>query len=128
MSAVGRWVCVAEALADGAGETGVGSVVAAAGTLAVLLAADAAIPVTGVASDVVAAAGAVAREVGIAADPTGAADCEVLDSVGVAAPVGEVTGLVATGLVGVAVTVGDAWSSAGVVDRLGELALAVGVA
>jgi hypothetical protein len=71
---------------------------------------------------VVAAAGAVAREVGIAADPTGAADCEVLDPVGVtdtagvAAPVGEVTGLVATGLVEVAVTVGDAWSSGGAVD------------
>jgi hypothetical protein len=82
----------------------------------------------------VAAAGAVAPEVGIAVDLTGAADCEVLDPVGVTdtvdvpAPAGEVTGLVATGLGCAAVTVGDAWSSGGAVDRLSELALAVGAA
>lgn len=48
MSADGRWVCVADGLADGVGETGVGSVVTEAEPLAVLLAAGAAIPVTGV--------------------------------------------------------------------------------
>jgi len=70
---------------------------------------------------VVATTGAVALEVGIAVDLTGAGNCEVLDPVGVAAPVGEAAGLVAVGL-------GDAWPSGGAVDRLGGLALAVGAA
>jgi hypothetical protein len=78
---------------------------------------------------VVAATGAVALEVGIAADLTGPGDCEVLDAVDVAAPVGEATELVdaaapvdePTGLVavasdGVAVVVGDAWPSGCAVD------------
>jgi hypothetical protein len=66
---------------------------------------------------VAAATGAVALEVGIAVDLTGAGNCEVLDpvgvtdTVGVAAPVDEAAGPVATGLGGVAVTVGDAWPS-----------------
>jgi hypothetical protein len=38
MSAVGRWVCVADALADGVGETGAGSVAPGPGALAVLFA------------------------------------------------------------------------------------------
>jgi hypothetical protein len=71
---------------------------------------------------VAATAGAVALEVGTAVDLTGAGNCEdlatvgVTDAVGVAAPVGEATGLVAAGLGGVAVTVGDAWPSGGAVD------------
>jgi hypothetical protein len=48
MSAVGRWVCVADGLADGVGETGAGSVVTGAEALAALPAAGLAIPVTGV--------------------------------------------------------------------------------
>jgi hypothetical protein len=46
MSAAGRWVCVADGLADGVGETGAGSVVTGAGALAALLAAGVAIPAT----------------------------------------------------------------------------------
>jgi hypothetical protein len=126
MSAVGRRVCVADGLADGdgPGEAGVGSVVPGAGALAVLLASGAAIPVTGVGAwDAVAATGAVALEVGIAVDAVDAVDLagdgEVFDTVGVAArvgvaaPVGAATGLAATGLRGVVVTVGDAWFSGG---------------
>jgi hypothetical protein len=86
----------------------------------------------------VAATGAVAPEVGIAADLTGVENCEVLDAVdlaapvgeatalvGVAAPVDEPTGLVTVGLDRVAVAVADAWPSGGAVDWLGVLALAV---
>jgi hypothetical protein len=78
---------------------------------------------------VVAATGAVALEVGIAVDLTRAGNCEVLDTVdvaarvgeatglvGVAAPVDEPTGLVAVGLDCVAVTLGDAWPAEGAVD------------
>lgn len=77
----------------------------------------------------VAAAGAVAPEVGIAADLTGVENCEVPDAVDVAAPVGEATALVgvaaavgeptelvAVGLDRVAVAVADAWPSGGAVD------------
>lgn len=48
MSAAGRWVCVADGLADGVRETGVGSVAAGAEALAGLPAAGAAFPETGV--------------------------------------------------------------------------------
>jgi hypothetical protein len=71
---------------------------------------------------VVAGTCAVALEVGIAFDLTGAANCEVLDTVGatdtvgVAAPAGEATGLVAVRLDAAPVTVGDAWLSWGAVD------------
>jgi hypothetical protein len=71
---------------------------------------------------VAAATGAVALEAGIAVDLTCVGNCEVLDpvgitdTVGVAAPVDEDAGLVATGLDGVAVTVGDAWPSERAVD------------
>jgi hypothetical protein len=71
---------------------------------------------------VVATTGAAALEVGIAVDLAGAGNREVLDTVGVtdtvrvAAPVGEATGLVAIGAGGVAVTVCDAWPSGSAVD------------
>lgn len=63
----------------------------------------------------VATTGAAALEVGIAVDLTGVGNCEapdtvrVTDTVGVAAPVGEATRLVAVGL-------GEAWPAGGAVD------------
>jgi hypothetical protein len=137
MSAEGRWVGVADGDGDGAGESGADLVVPGAGALAGLavlavpsLFAGAAVPVAG-AWDVVPAPGAV--EVGVAVDLTGARVVPdavgMADTVGVAAPVGAAAGLVAVGLDGVAVTVGDVWPSwLGELSRLGELALAVGVA
>jgi hypothetical protein len=65
---------------------------------------------------VVAATGAVALEVGVAVDLTGAGNCEVLDTVDLVAPVDEPTGLVAVGLDCVAVTLGDACPAEGAVD------------
>jgi hypothetical protein len=133
MSAVGRRVRAGDGVADGAGDAEAGLVVTGAGGLAVLPAAGAAVPVTGAdALGVVPAAGAVALEVGVAVDLTGAGACVVgdtagvADTVGVAAPVGAAWGLVALGLDGVAVTVGDAWPSRGAVDWFVAPALAVG--
>jgi hypothetical protein len=70
---------------------------------------------------VAATTGAAALEAGIAVDLTGVGDCVVLDTVGVSdtvgvpAPVGEAAGLVAVGFGAIAVTMGDAWPSAGAV-------------
>jgi hypothetical protein len=47
-SAIGRWACVGDGLAEGVGEAGVGSAVTGAEALAVLVVAGAAIPVTAV--------------------------------------------------------------------------------
>jgi hypothetical protein len=135
MSATGRWLCVAdglaEGLADGVGETAVGSVVAEAETRGVLRAAGTAMSVTGVSPlDTAAAVGAVTREVRAAAGLTDAVSCLVLDTLGVAACVAarmEGTWLVAAGLEGVTVTMGDAWPSPGAVGCLCGTALAVGV-
>jgi hypothetical protein len=48
MSATGRWVGVADGLADGNGKAGAGSVVTGAEAVAVVLAAGVAVPVVGV--------------------------------------------------------------------------------
>ncbi|MGH3250197.1 MAG: hypothetical protein ACRDOI_28905 [Trebonia sp.] len=130
MSAAGRWVRVADGLADGVGETGAGSVAMGAGVLAALLTAGVAIPATGAgACDVAATTGAAALKAGIAVDLADAGDFVVRDTVGAAARVGAALGLLAVGWCGVAVTAaGDAWPSGGAADRPGGLALAVGVA
>jgi hypothetical protein len=83
---------------------------------------------------VAATACAVAPEGGTDVDLPGAVDCEVLvavgatDTVGLAAPLGEATELVAAGLGDAPPTAGDAWPPDGAPDRLAVLTLAVGVA
>lgn len=89
-----------------------------------------------------AAAGAAALEVGFAVDLTRVGTCAVLETVldtvldtggvtdtgGLAAPVDETAGLVAPGLGGGAVTVGDVWLLGGALDCFGVLAVpALGV-
>jgi hypothetical protein len=127
MSALGRWVCAGDGLADGAV---VGSVATDAGALAFLPAAEAAIPAAGVGAWDVAAAVGLVWSVGLlcAVEIEGGGvaavvlSCPVLDTVGVTdtfglvAPVGEAAELPAAGLDLVAVTVGDGWLSVGAVD------------
>lgn len=133
MPAVGRRVCVGDGVADGVGDAGVGLAVTGAGALAVLPAAGAAVPVTGAdALGAVPVADAAALEAGVAVDPTGAGarvvgdTGGVADTAGVAAPAGAARGLVALGLDGAAVTVGDAWPSRGAAGWFVAPALAAG--
>jgi hypothetical protein len=110
--------------------------VTGAEALAVLPAAGAAIPVTGDGACDVAAATArsVVPEAGSDVDLPGAVSWEVLvaagvtDTAGLAAPADEATELAAAGVDGAALAAGGAWPSDGALDRLAELALAVGVA
>jgi hypothetical protein len=126
MPAIGRRVCGGDGFADGVGETGVGPVVTGAGALAALaalLAAGVTVPVTGAdALDAAPAVGAVALEVAVAVGLTGAGARVVGDTVGV----GAAWGLVALGLDGVAVAVGEAPPSRGVVGWFVAPPLAVG--
>jgi hypothetical protein len=135
MSAIGRRACLGDGLAEGIGEAGVGAAVTGAEALAVLAAGGAAIPVTGAgACDVAATARSVVPEAGSDADLPGAVSWEVLvavgvtDTAGLAAPAEEATELAAAGADGAALAAGDAWPADGALDRLAELALAVGVA
>jgi hypothetical protein len=115
MSAAGRLVCVpGGADQTGAGRTGAGSVVTGAEAPA-LLGATAAVLVTGAGGcDVATVAGAVARDVGVAAGLAVAGSWEVPGAVGVAAPADEAAPLVAAGPADVAAA-GDDWPPGGAV-------------
>jgi hypothetical protein len=112
MSAIGRWVGLGDGLAEGVGEAAVGLGVTFAFAFAwtVLPAWGAASPVNAVgACDVAATAGAVALEVGLAVERSGAGRCLLTDAVGVAARAGGAAELATAGLDGAAAAVGAAW-------------------